>query len=73
MAIKSVKELQRGKIKITLTGPDGNAYCLLGYADSLCKQLDKDFKEIQKEMTSGDYENLLKVFDREFGNYVDYI
>jgi len=22
-------------------------------------------------MTSGDYENLLKVFDREFGAYVD--
>ncbi len=30
----------------------------------------KDFKKIEKEMTKGDYENLLKVFDREFGKFV---
>jgi len=71
MAIKSVKELRRGKLKIDLTGPQGNAYCLLGYAKDFCKQLEKDWPSINKEMTSGDYENLLKVFDREFGAYVD--
>jgi hypothetical protein len=35
--------------------------------------LQKDPKPILKEMMSGDYENLLKVFDREFGDFVDLI
>lgn len=71
MAIKSVNELKNGKIKIDLTGPDGNAFVLLAYAKNFSKQLGKDFDKIQEEMTSGDYENLLKVFDREFGTFVD--
>ena len=71
MAIKSINKLNRGKTKIDLTGPDGNAFVLLGIASNLCRQLKKDFKPIQKEMTSGDYENLINVFDREFGQYVD--
>lgn len=71
MSIKPIKELRRGKIKIDLLGPDGNAFVLLGIAKSFCKQLSKDWDAINKEMTSGDYENLLKVFDREFGSIVD--
>lgn len=71
MAIKSVKEFGRGKIKIDLTGPEGNAFVLLGKAKSLAKQMDKDREAITKEMMSGDYENLIKVFDREFGSVVD--
>ena len=55
---------------IDLTGPDGNAYALIGYASRFAKQLDLDHKIIIKEMTSGDYENLLKVFDNYFGNFV---
>lgn len=56
---------------IDLTGPDGNAFCLLAYASRWGKQLGKDTSDIHKEMTSGDYENLVKVFDREFGDYCD--
>lgn len=55
---------------IDLSGPQGNAFCLLGYAKDFCRQLERDFEPIQKEMMSGDYENLLKVFDREFGDFV---
>ena len=29
-----------------------------------------DSKKITNEMMSGDYENLIKVFDREFGSVV---
>lgn len=58
------------EIVIDLTGPDGNAFVLLGTAASLAKQLGKDVKAIRDEMMSGDYENLLAVFDREFGDYV---
>lgn len=71
MGIKSVEELKKGKIKIDLTGPEGNAYVLMGYAKDFCKQLGKDHKPIIEEMMSGDYENLVKVFDKNFGDYVN--
>lgn len=61
------------KRTIDLGGPDGNAFVLMGYATSLGKQLNKDTKAIVKEMQSGDYENLIEVFDREFGDYVDLV
>ena len=63
------KQLDR-EVVIDLTGPEGNAFCLLGYAKNFGKQLGLDYKAIQEEMMSGDYENLLEVFDRNFGEYV---
>lgn len=60
-----------GPVDIDLSGPDGNAFALLGYAKSLSKQLDKVFKPIQTKMMSGDYENLIKVFKEEFGEFVN--
>lgn len=95
MAIKSKNEMPgQDKIHIDLTGPEGNAFCLIGLARELYKQLyreeQKEVSEIIKafvdlpkdqkvikpidalieEMMSGDYEHLLKVFDREFGEFV---
>jgi uncharacterized protein (DUF3820 family) len=35
------------------------------------KELGMDSKPIIEEMMSGDYENLLEVFDKNFGDYVD--
>lgn len=64
------KEEKRGPIEIDLTGPDGNAFILLGYAKNFARQLDLDFDKIREEMTSGDYENLLEVFDSYFGSFV---
>ena len=60
----------KGPIVIDLTGPDGNAFVLLGYAKQYAKQLKFDEKKIINEMMSGDYEELLKTFDRYFGDYV---
>jgi len=57
-------------IEIDLTGPDGNAFVLIGTAGNLARQLGLDGKAIQKEMMAGDYENLIKVFDNYFGNIV---
>lgn len=54
---------------IDLTGPDGNAWVLLGIARRAAKQLSMDFEPIQKEMMSGDYENLVETFDKHFGDY----
>jgi len=57
-------------IEIDLTGPNGNAFYLIGAANNLAKQLGLDGKAIQAEMMSGDYENLVKVFDKNFGHFV---
>ena len=59
-----------GPLVIDLTGPDGNAFVLLGYAKKFAKQLNFDEDKIIDKMTEGDYENLLKVFDRYFGSFV---
>ena len=53
-----------------MTGPDGNAYVLLGYAKSYAKKLGLDYDKIRDEMTSSDYENLIQVFDKYFGSFV---
>ena len=69
--------LKKDKYKkqvIDLTGPDGNAYYILGTAMNLCKQIDLSSsrtKEILDEMKSSDYENLIKVFDKYFGKLID--
>jgi hypothetical protein len=62
--------MKTGPVEIDLTGPDGNAFNLIGIAGNLAKQLDLDKKKIREEMMSGDYENLLKVFDKHFGEFV---
>jgi hypothetical protein len=64
------KKKENSRIEIDLTGPDGNAFVLIGKASNLAKQLGLDQKAIQAEMTSGDYENLVKVFDKYFGSFV---
>jgi hypothetical protein len=69
MIRKKVINKHRPKI-LDLTGPDGNAFVLLGYAKSYAKQLDLSFDKIKDEMTSGDYENLIQVFDKYFGSFV---
>ena len=69
MAIK-YKKMKTGPVEIDLTGPDGNAFVLIGIAGNLAKQLALDKKKIQSEMMAGDYENLLKVFDSYFGEFV---
>ena len=62
------KQPRTGPIVIDLTGPDGNAFALIGYANRLTKQL--GFKSPADEMMQGDYEHLLEVFDKNFGDYV---
>ena len=53
---------------VDLTGPDGNAFALMGLASRLAKQL--GIESPTAEMMSGDYENLLEVFDKHFGEFV---
>ena len=65
-----LKKPKQSGITIDLTGPQGNAFYLLGTAQNLAKQLELNGLEIMEEMQSGDYENLLEVFDKNFGNIV---
>ena len=69
MAIRK-KEERSGPIDIDLSGPEGNAFVLLGYAANFCKQLGYDklrTERILDEMRLTDYEGLIHTFDREFG------
>jgi hypothetical protein len=55
---------------IDLTGPEGNAFFLLGQAGRYARDLGLDGDAIVAEMKSGNYKNLVQVFDRYFGDYV---
>ena len=68
--IKSQNELNERGIEIDLTGPQGNAFYILGVAKKLGKQLGKNVESIKTEMMEDDYDHLLEVFEREFGEYV---
>ncbi len=65
-----IKHKKQTGIEIDLTGPDGNAFVLIGKAGNLAKQLGLDKAKIQAEMMGGDYENLVSVFDKHFGEFV---
>jgi hypothetical protein len=57
-------------IVIDLTGPQGNAFYLLGTAKDLANQLDLEGEAIVKEMMESDYEHLVATFDKHFGHFV---
>jgi hypothetical protein len=67
------KQQNTGPIVIDLTGPEGNAFVLMGYAKRYAKQLGMSGAKAERivyEMQSGDYENLINVFDKHFGDFV---
>lgn len=73
--IKERSELTTKPREIDLSGPEGNAFNLIGIAVSIAKELKRngipiDIEKIKEEMMSGDYNNLITVMDREFGEYI---
>ena len=71
--IKPIHEKKEKLLEIDLTGSEGNAHVLLGYARSLGKELKWSKRAIDIVVTmmmAGDYENLLEVFDHHFGDFV---
>jgi hypothetical protein len=64
-----IRDKQSRERVIDLTGPNGNAYYLIATASRVAKELNINADAIIQDMTSGDYENLIQVFDREFGDY----
>lgn len=52
------------KIRVQLTGRDGNAFAILGAVTSALRKAkvsDEEIRAFQKEATSGDYDHLLFV------------
>lgn len=64
----------REKVTVTnvidIDGPDGNAFLLLSKAKKLSEEKGLDFEPISEQMKKGDYINLLKVFDKNFGDEI---
>ena len=61
------------EIIIDLTGPDGNAFALMAYANRFAKQLGYTTQQrgdLTTEMMGSDYENVVEVFDKNFGDFV---
>lgn len=71
------------RIIIDLTGPEGNAYALLGNALNIHRQLTKmgipvtdkngvqvSEKEMTDRMKSSDYDNLVSTMDELLGKYI---
>ena len=64
------KQENYGPYVIDLTGPQGNAFMLLGYAKQFARQLKLDGNKIVNEMQEDDYEHLVETFDKYFGEFV---
>jgi len=57
---------------IDLQGPQGNAFALMAYADDFLRQMGRrhEFNAMRSEMMSGDYNKLIGIFEKNFGEYV---
>ena len=67
------KKVTNVEIVIDLTGPEGNAFALMGHATNFARQIGytpESIEELMRDMRSGDYEHLVKVFDDHFGDFV---
>ena len=65
-----IKNKKNTGIEIDLTGPQGNAFFLLGTAMNLARQLGLNSEEVCGKMKEGDYEHLVETFDNYFGDFV---
>jgi len=64
------EKTKKSQIEMDLTGPQGNAYVLIGTAMNLARQFGYDDETIKEQMMSGDYENVVQTFDKYFGEHV---
>lgn len=61
------------KLTIDLSGPDGNAFALIGVARDLAKMVGLNGKEtsaITEEMMNGDYDHLIETLEDNFGEFI---
>ena len=58
-------------IRVDLSGPDGNAFALMGIARNICKLTGEDPEPIISNMVAGDYDHLVQVFKQSFEHLVE--
>ena len=63
---------------IDLQGPQGNAFALMAYAEDFLRQLGRrhEFNAMRTDMMSGDYDNLIRIFEKNFSSndgYGDFV
>ena len=60
---------------IDLQGPKGNAFALMAHADDFLRQMGRrdEFSAMRTNMMSGDYDNLIRIFEENFGDYVELV
>jgi len=60
---------------IDLHGSQGNAFALMAQAEDFLRQLGRrhEFNAMRTEMMSSDYENLVRIFEENFGDYVELV
>ena len=71
--IKSKSDMPTRGIEIDLTGPEGNAFVLMSYANRFCRELGySDHRRlcIIDNMKLSTYDMLVHIFDKEFGSFV---
>jgi hypothetical protein len=64
------KRPKKTRIEIDLSGPQGNAFTLLGIAKDLSNKLGYDWDIIHEQMISNDYEWLIQTMDSYFGDHI---
>ena len=66
-----IRPTQDREFVINLDGPDGNAFQLMAYANRFAKDMGYASDEaILNLMMDGDYTNLVRTFDKYFGEFV---
>ncbi|MCJ7695350.1 MAG: hypothetical protein MUO40_07960 [Anaerolineaceae bacterium] len=67
-----VEKEDKGMIELDLTGEQGNVFFLLAQAKKLTRTLNEPLKweDIRNDMTSGDYDHAVDVFEEHFGHLV---
>ena len=60
---------------IDLHGPSGNAFALMAIAEDFLRQMGRrhEFSAMRTEMMSGDYNKLIAIFEKNFGDYVELV
>ena len=66
-----IRPTKNREFVINLDGPEGNAFQLMAYAQRFAKDMGYVSDEaILNNMKSGDYTNLVRTFDKYFGEFV---
>jgi len=69
-----LKTAPQKKPIIDLTGPQGNAFSLIGLAVTTGEEFgwsELAVEGVRQEMINGDYKNLVETFDKHFGEVID--